>query len=183
MNSAKLKFCRFLYESESLASFEQWLYATPELEAVLGKEDYLALLSLDFSQKVIRHEIDKLLSQHISDGEYETWRLQKMLADLLEGEGIPVYELCEFYELYCRGLSFLETLGLEYGLPIKVPPAGYSSDYFDELSDEEQERLLADCLPGAKEEARKVLNLLESGGVAIAPETDDLGNYRYIDHR
>jgi hypothetical protein len=46
----------------SIAAFEQWLYATPELEFAIGAESYYALLCFDFKQAHAVHELKKLIA-------------------------------------------------------------------------------------------------------------------------
>ena len=57
-------------------------------------------------------------------------------------EKLP-YILMEFYDLYCHGYTFLNDLGLGYGLMCEVPsPSRYSADSWDELKDSEKKKLL-----------------------------------------
>jgi len=42
------RFWAYLREEPDASAFEAWLYATPDLESVLGAENYLALIACDF---------------------------------------------------------------------------------------------------------------------------------------
>ncbi len=170
-------------DEEPVREFEWWFYDTNILEKILGDEDYFNLISLDFAKRGSRYELIKILERHINAGEYETWKLRKLLTLFLSQEGDLPLILCEFYELYCDGFYFLDTLGLGYGLAIRVPPHGYSSEYWQELADEEKERLLGSILPDAIDEARKVLTWLDQGEIVIIDEQDELGRYLYVDKR
>jgi hypothetical protein len=179
----KIQFYKFLNGEEPIQAFEQWVYATRTLEELLDGESYFALISLDFSKSGSCHELIKLLEQTIDAGEYETWKLKRLLNQFLSQEGNLPTMLGEFYELYCNGFYFLDTLGFGCGLTLVVPPNHYSSDTWDELTSEEKESLLGSVLPGALEEAEKVLNWLDQGKIVITKEQDGMGRYLYLDRR
>lgn len=147
------KFFEFLHGEEPIKKFEQWVYATNALEEVLTDNDYLKLISLDFLNRNSKYEIEKLLQRYIDVGEYEMWKLRKLLTTVLAKEKNLPQVLSKFYNLYCDGYYFLEHLGLGCGLAVRVPPSEYSSDSWDELSDEEKSKLLNSLLPEAISEA------------------------------
>lgn len=177
------KFFKVLHGEEPTNDFEQWVYATNELGKMLSDEDYLNLISLDFSKQSSKYEIDKILRRYFALCEYETWKLRKLLIMVINKKGNLPQALSEFYELYCDGYCFLESLGLAYGLAVRVSPSGYSSDYWEELSHEEQSKLINSLLPGAIDEAQKVLSWLDENKIVITSEQDELGHYLYIDRR
>lgn len=183
MNDLKLKFFAFLNGEEPIRSFEEWLYTTPELEAVLNTDDYLLLISLDFSEPGIDSEIEKLLKQYVDVAEYETWRLRKLLNKVIERDSKLPEILSEFYELYCHGYRFLDSLALGYGLPVRVPPQGYSADTWEELSETEQNCLLNSLSEGAIHEARKVLFWLDAQKIILTNQLNHSGYCVYLDHR
>ena len=182
-DDVKHRFFAVLAGAEPVDDFEQWVYTQTDLEAYLNSSDYLDLISTDFSSSAGQQELFKLLHRQIDAGEYETWRLSKLLERFVNREGNLPLMLCEFYDLYCRGFCFLKTLGLEYGLHIKVPPIEYSADYRQDLSEAEKTKLLNSLLPGALEEAQKVLAWLEEGKIVIASTMNERGYPRYIDNR
>ena len=49
------------YDLEQPRAFEQWVYAMPALEQVIGAEQHLALISLDYGAKHAGHEIAKVI--------------------------------------------------------------------------------------------------------------------------
>lgn len=182
-NDIKIKFFRFISGEEPIREFEQWVYLTGGLEEILGHQDYLNLISLNFLKQSSKYELIKILERHFNAGEYETWKLKKLLNLFISKQGDLPSILCEFYELYCDGFYFLDILGLDYGLVIKVPPNGYSSEYWQELTDKEKERLLNDILPGAIKEAQKVLTWLDEEEIVITNNKNELDHYLYLDRR
>ncbi len=178
------RFFKVLHGEEPSWDFEQWVYATNDLEKILSDEDYLNLISLDFSKQSSKYEIDKILRRYFALGEYETWKLRKLLTMVINKKGNLPQALSEFYKLYCGdGYCFLESLGLAYGLAVRVPPSGYSSNCWEELSHEEQSKLINSLLLGAIDEAQKVLSWLDEDKIVITSEQDELGHYLYIDRR
>ncbi|MBW4583467.1 MAG: hypothetical protein KME42_28210 [Tildeniella nuda ZEHNDER 1965/U140] len=182
-NDLKIKIFKFLDGEECLATFEQWVYATNDLENGLTNDDYLKLISLDFSKRSSKYETDEILKRYIDAGEYETWKLRKLLMAVLEhDQNLPI-ALSQLYELYCDGYYFLDTLGLGYGLHIRVPPTNYSSDDWQGLSHEEQHQLLGSLLPQVISEAQTVLAWLDEGTIVITNKQGESGAYLYFDRR
>lgn len=182
-NDLKIKLFKFLDSEECIAIFEQCVYATNDLENSLTSDDYLKLISLDFSKRSSKYEADKILKRYIDAGEYETWKLRKLLIGVLKREeNLPIV-LSQFYELYCNGYHFLAGLGLECGLSIRVPPIHYSSDCWHDLSHEEQHQLLSSLLSQTIAEAQTVLSWLDEGKIVITNEQSESGAYLYFDRR
>ena len=176
-------FFKFLNGEEPISNFEQWVYETNDLEKALGNEDYLHLISLDFSKRGSKYEIDDILRRYINLGEYETWKLKNHLLAFINKKENPLQVLSKFYALYCDGHYFLDRLGLEYGLSARVPPSQCRVEFWEELSSEEQRELIDFLLPGAMREAQRVLYWLETDKIAITNEQDELGHYLYVDRR
>jgi hypothetical protein len=172
----KLKVFALLCGKVSIVEFEQWVYQqSTDLEAAFGEASYLALVSSDFSKRDIRYQLAHLLKLHIDVCEYETWRLRGLLKNFLRQEGDSQQLLQEFYELYCQGLYFLEVLGLGY--------ACWTADYYWLDSAEMKHReLLSGFLVKARQEAQKILDVMESGTITITQKSE-LGNFQYIDNR
>ncbi len=166
-----------------LEEFEQWVYATKDLEELFSREDYVELLSVDYSKNSNRYDVVKLVTRYINEGEYETWKLKKLLYAVINNDGDLQQVFIDFYYLYCDGYRFLDNLGLGYGLSVVVPPSEYSSDSWEKLSEQEKERLLASFLPEAINEVKRVLFWLNDGEIVILNEQDGLGHFKYLDHR
>lgn len=57
----KTVFLDFLNERMDLISFEQWVYATKELEKLLSSDDYYSLISINYNEKGIKLKIKEML--------------------------------------------------------------------------------------------------------------------------
>ena len=179
----RIRIYEFLDGSVSLDELEQWVYATSELEAIFSRDDYVELLSLNYRKTGSKYEVQKLFKQYIDEGEWETWKLRKLLNAVVDRHGDLHEVFLGFYDLYCDGYSFLDNLGLGYGLSVEVPPNQYSSDSWEKLTDEEKTKLLASFFPGALNEAKRILSWLDNDTIVILRGKDETGRVSYLDKR
>jgi len=85
-----------------------------------------------------------------------------------------------FYDSYCNGYSFLDNLGLGYGLAIEVPS---QADSWNKLTSEQQENLLTSFYPNIENEIQKVIDWLNNNKVILTGTQDEYNHYEYIDNR
>ena len=179
----KLKYFEFLHGDVPLEELEQWIYSTNELEEIFSRDDYLELISLNYRTKDSKYELQKIFKRYVDEGEWEAWKLKKLLNAVIDRKGDFPQIFRSFYDLYCDGYSFLDNLGLGYGLSVVVPPSTYSSDTWEKLSAEEKSKLLTSFFPGALNEAKKVLSWLDDKKIVILRGKDGLGHFSYLDKR
>jgi hypothetical protein len=167
---------------KSVLEFERWLYANTDLEKVLDSTSYLELISIGYNNSAAKYELKILLEQLIDTGEYETWRLVRMLTQALQRDQNLPNLLMAFYDLHWHGYTFLEDLGLRYGLTVEVP---YSdSTCWNDLSAEQQQKLLAGFYPHLNSDLKTVLDWLDSGNIVLTGNKDQYGHYvDYLDNR
>ena len=191
-------FLKFLDCQITITDFEQWVYKTLSLEEVLNSDDYLELISLDFTQRSEKHyldycyQINNIIEKYIDFGEYETWKLKKLLNDFLHRKGNLAKILEQFYDLYCQGYGFLDNLGMGYGLDfscylseINEPNFRYffSKTLTAAEIEREIEQKVNDILPEVDEEIREILSWLEQGKIEIIDEPNSFYGTNYIDRR
>jgi hypothetical protein len=178
----KTTFFEFLDCRITVTNFEQWVYKTFSLEEALNSDDYLELISLDFTQRNEKHyldccyQINNIIEKYIDFGEYETWKLERLLNDFLNRKSNLAIILGRFYYLYCHGHGFLDNLGLDYGYE-------FSNYYLEILSEEEIEQKVNDILPGVDKEIKKILFWLEQGKIKIIDDPYSYYGISYIDNR
>jgi hypothetical protein len=160
------------------------LYADKNLEKYLKSGDYLDLISLSFKKSGAKYELWNLLKKHIDLGEFETYKMLELLYEAKQKtERLPVI-LMEFYDLYCRGYSFLQDLGLGIGLAVEVPRVNNTTaDTWEELTKEEQKELLDSFSPELEECIEQVTIWLETKKIVMTGEQDEIGHYKYEDLR
>ena len=194
----KKTFFEFLNCQIALTDFEQWVYETLSLEEVLNSNDYLELISLDFTQRHekyyldCRERINQIIEKYISLAEYETWKLKRLLNNFLNRKGNLVKILEQFYDLYCQGYGFLDNLGLGYGLNFscylsEINEPNFRYFFPKTLTAAEIEREIKqkvnDILPEVDREIKKVLSWLEQGKIKIIDDPDSFYGIDYIDDR
>lgn len=171
-----------VYNNEiTIADFEKWLYSEKELEQLLNSDTYIDLISLNFKDRHVKHEMGKIIDSFLDFGKFEERKLRKTLTDLIERTDDFAKSLIDTYDLYCLGYNFFDNLGLGYGLT-------FSEDFWDysdwvNLTNEQKEKRIDQIYSGVKKEAEFVLNWIEEGKIVPTGETDNIGHYGYIDNR
>ena len=176
----QLVFFETLYGTRSVLEFEKWLYADKRLENMLPPQDYVDLLSYQYTDGKIRVSLSSLLEKHIDKGQYEKWRLLTQLNRVLERTPDAPDIIIDFYDLYCKGYYFMDNLGLGYGLRLDCPYPDANS--WVELTKEQQADVLRETFPAIDVEIKKVIGWLESGKVVLTGIRDEYEHLTYIDN-
>lgn len=168
-NNIKHKIFEVLNENGDLLQFEAWLYANPEIENTLPADLYFDLIEFNYKQHDAKNLFDNMVKKFINKGEFEEWKIRKLLTEALNnGKELPEI-LKRFYDFYCRGYSFFDNLGLGYGLSVVAEDYG-------------EEKLKA-VFPNVKVEIEKVIHWLDSKKVILTGLQDEYNNYEYLDYR
>jgi hypothetical protein len=166
---------------KTVLEFEQWLYADKQLETVIAPDDYLDLISFGYKSDNAKYGLFMLLEKHIDKGKLEAKRIYRLLTKALNRDKELPEILMTFYDLYCKGYNFFDTLGLGYGLAVEVP---YSqADSWDELNSEQQQNLINSFYPDLEMEIKKVISWLDNGKVILTGIKDEYNHFEYIDNR
>lgn len=153
--------------------FEKWLYDHPDLEQYIGNDLYLEFISFNFKTDS-KYNLFKILEKIVSLGEYETYKLLTRLDDTLTSpSNLP--ELIEFfYDQYCDGYYFLQTIALGYALPI-INHRETGSDIVFEFTPSSHEEL--------KAAITEVITWIEQRKVILTGTKDELNRCEFIDLR
>ncbi len=175
------QFFKVYNEEISVADFEQWLYRQKELEDLLGNANYIDLISLNFKDNYIKHEMGKIINPFLDFGKLEEWKLRRILRDLIDNTQDFAKSLIATYDLYCSGYNFFSNLGLGYGLTFVHAFSVYGD--WEKLSDQEKNERINTIHSEVQKEAELVLDRLNNGEFTLTGEKDELGHYHYLDHR
>ncbi|WP_162794019.1 hypothetical protein [Runella rosea] len=121
----KIEFYKFLNGDKSVEDLENFIYSQPDLEQQLGSETYFNLIELNFKDKYnIAKLPDLIKTRIIEEGQFETWKLKRILNDFLTQPEKTDLNLDKIYHLYCGvyqengerryEYKFLGNLGLNY---------------------------------------------------------------------
>ncbi|MCI0395538.1 MAG: hypothetical protein L0332_21900 [Chloroflexi bacterium] len=169
VNNVEETLFRFLIGEIPLEEFETWVYSSKELESYLNSDAYLELISFNFQKKGAGYEVKSLLYKHIDVGKYETWRIKKLLGQLLNEERDLVELLEIFYVLYCGGYRFLERIGYQHVMVDNIPRLTERS-LWNTLAFEKAREALGRYITCLKPEALKVLEAIDKGQIKITGE-------------
>lgn len=162
-NNLNIFIYQFLAGEHSLTELESWAYSTDELEAFIGPESYLELISLDFTKNSTKLDAERILRKHIKDGNYLNWALLKLMKKIIARSDDVHIHIQETYEIYCRGYDFLRQLGLTYGLELVSPYPHL--DNWKSLPDQELKTIVDSFYPNITKDAQKVIDCLEGNKI------------------
>jgi hypothetical protein len=171
-----------LHNGLSIKAFEAWVYESKELERKLSENDYLKIISIDYSkEEKSKYAAYDILKKYISIEKIETERILSLLYRALEAENDLPLILMEVYYLYCQGYYFFERLGLNYGLNCCIYPDQYGT--WKDLTEQDREILANSLFPDVVDDINQTIELIESGKILLTGEKDQYGVYEYIDMR
>ncbi|MGN7402513.1 hypothetical protein ACTHO0_21920 [Cytobacillus praedii] len=156
----------------SISEFEEWLYKTQEIESIYGNDFYFSLLDLDYRNKYIKNELEKLIEREIPFGEFEQTRIISLLENIRyqQGDGVEILE--QLYDDYCSGYSFLRFLGLTYITGIDAIPKIQQRDKWDKNEFDRKREILNSMNPKIINEARRLLSFFQNGLLKIIAENE-----------
>ncbi|MEL7352230.1 MAG: hypothetical protein AAF171_10465 [Cyanobacteria bacterium P01_A01_bin.116] len=188
-------------------AFEQWVYSENALESFLGPDNYLALMSLDYSLPSSLNEAEKICKPYIDIASYHEWSLRRVLQGVIDRPNDASNYIKQCYKLYCDGYGFLDNLGLGYGLAIAVSSSGLSSGPSSGLSSglssgpssgpscegdaatgnaltsPAQKKLIDSFYPAICKEAEKVLHWLDVQKIVLTGHDGGAQGIQYSDNR
>ncbi|ULJ60158.1 hypothetical protein MIS45_10055 [Wielerella bovis] len=153
-----------------IGEFETWLYADQKLAQWLPENVYYDLISLNFKDKHILHELDKLLANYLDKNQYLQWQLIQILTQLIQKPD-DKWALVKIYDLYCHGYYFMRLLALKYGLCL--------------IHESDDIRFAPESLTEIQQQATWLLNTLENGEIQLfeSNQSDSPFHIDYIDQR
>lgn len=178
----QIQFFKVYNDEISIADFENWLYSKKDLEKLfLNNDTYIDLISLNFNDRHVKHEMGKIIDSFLDFGKFEERKLRKILTDLINRTDDFAKSLIDTYDFYCSGYNFFDNLGLGYGLTFSEDFWDYSD--WENLTSEQKKNRIDRIYLGVKSEAELVLKWLDEKKIVPTGETDEIGHYDYIDHR
>jgi len=172
-----------VYNNLEIEKFESWIYSYEDLESILNEEDYIELISLNFNNRYIKYEIQKILDRYIDYSKFEKKRVLSLLYIALESRNDLPDALRSFYYMYCDGYYFFEDLGLGYGLTCQVPPSNYCAETWEELNDKEQNEIINSFYPYVERDIKRAINWIERDKIILTGIKNELEHWKFIDNR
>ncbi len=71
------QFFKFLNKEISIEEFEQWVYATDELETVLSADLYQELIAFNYNARYVLASLYPILMESLDESKFEKYREMK----------------------------------------------------------------------------------------------------------
>jgi hypothetical protein len=147
-----------------VGDFAAWVFASPDLEPVIGPGFARELRELDFgepgAETALRRLVDRILEHLVDPGPVVMERVRELLCSLVDGTG-NVFDVCaELASLHSDGLEWLLPFAaLDSDLETVPRPESYPQWDPKSLERKLAEMLptLEDCTMEAREEAARLL--------------------------
>ena len=98
----KIEFYKFLEREKSVEELENFIYSQTDIEKQLDKEIYLNLIEINFKDEYDKAKLlDLIMTKIIKQGEFETWKLKRVLKHFLSQPEKIDLNLEKIYDLYC----------------------------------------------------------------------------------
>ncbi|MBC6612993.1 hypothetical protein H8B15_18875 [Hymenobacter sp. BT507] len=162
-------FHQVLAKKLSIADFEAWVYATPELEKFLDSNDYFELISLNYKDKRARFNLEALLDKYVDWQQIRDDELRQTLRNLTNRISLDdvLEALITSYNWYCGGYYFLENVAADYGFLADTHFSWTSSSVWSSTSEDQKQRYINQYYPGVGQAAMTILGWLETGKIRV----------------
>lgn len=172
INKIKITFFEFLNGSINLEEIEEFLFDNlQEIEELFTKEDYFYLIDFDFKDKNSFARMKSLIEKYILISEFEKYRLNNILNNLITINENNIDSLLKIYDEYGKGYYFLDILAIDYALDLSRALYEF---YIDRLLINETINKLHSNI---KLEAEKIICFLDQNKIVITEK------YKYLDYR
>ncbi len=174
----------YLDDGTKLDALEAFVYANEWIRDIIGEYDYLELISINFRARDVRYQLGEILIKHVGWAEHQKELLMSDLEAILRGSEKTPQLLASLYDRYCQGYYFLNDLGLGYGLSCECPTVdGKTYDSWDDISPEQQRRVLRSFQPQLGSDVRRALEWLKTGSIVLVSKRDELQHVEFEDNR
>lgn len=168
-------FFKVLNKEISIAEFEQWVYATDELETLLSEHDYLNLIAFSFDQKNAFDYLESMLIEIIDFPKFETYRIIYLLDLVIKKDNSWRKALNDLYHEYIENYNFLETFGTLDDIIDLNEALEFRHNSMDDL--------MGESFIYSKNEAIKMKDWLNSRTIVIKGREGHRKGTNYIDNR
>ena len=161
---------RFLEGDICLSDFENWVYGSVELEALIGEDLYLELVSVDFRREAARYESERTIFSVIGRNELIEWRLCRLMNRIIARPADVHADILLAYRLYCRGYRFLAKIGMTYGITVACPLP--MNDEWEGLSEPQKASIISGFYPAIITDAQLILGALKNRQIIFSNSND-----------
>jgi hypothetical protein len=162
------QFFKFLNKETSIDDFEQWVYATDELETILSADLYQELIAFNYNARYVLASLYPILMEHLDEAKFEKYRIVYLLDLIINKDDLWVKAVKNLYKESIESYAFLDGFSV---LEEYVEHYYFYGDTVDDFYIE------------SKEEAIKMKNWLNSETIIIKGREGHRKGTNYIDNR
>lgn len=180
LDEIELIFYQVIKREIKISEFEDWLYNTDEevIDQYFGEGFYFKLVDLNYKDKNVLDNLDKILHDRIQFGKFEKEKIMGVLKSIIDKPTDLVESLETCYDLYCDGYTFLRIPALSYVLyELDQVPGLTNKSKWHMFRFNSKRKIVQKIYPKIKDEARRICTFLESGAIVIT------GEFEYQDAR
>ena len=160
---------QYLFEEIPDVEFEKYVNENKSIESRMEQEDYLELISNNYTKKHHRHELRNLLKKYVSESKIETAQIQSMLRKFVAGIGDPAQIIDDLYNMVARHI-YVCNLAMQSVNGVDNLPRLSEKQNWNEKEFERTRKWFTDALPKLRGIAKLILESFENGDLI---ETDE----------
>lgn len=169
------QFFKFLNKEISIADFEQWVYATNELETVLSADMYQELIAFNYQSRYVLATLFPILMECLDFPKFETYRIIYLLDLIIEHDDLWKKAVNDLYHEYIESYNFLEAFGTLDDIIDLNEALEFRHNSMDDL--------MGESFIYSKNEAIKMKDWLNSRTIVIKGREGHRKGTNYIDNR
>ncbi|MBD3362703.1 hypothetical protein GF362_03220 [Candidatus Dojkabacteria bacterium] len=103
-------FNKLINSDISIKDFEEWIYTDKTIEKIIGKDNYVTLVSMNYTKSDSKEKVQKYLVELFESLEpelYDKYRVYNILKGMLDGQKDLVSGCRRLVQLRKRGLEFI----------------------------------------------------------------------------
>ncbi len=166
-SNIEIAFYKFLSHDTSIEDFEQWVYATPEIEKMFGTNLYEELIEMKYQKSGVKNDLWKLVEKEIDPIKFDTWVIMqqlKMLADQPTSLQLVSKNLDQYSYRYTFIFGICDAWNIIKQIQTNI--------FYDKYSKQEKEDLINESFSEASLAATMCLAGFETGELKIIGEEE-----------
>jgi hypothetical protein len=150
--------------------FEKYVNENNSIESKMAPDDYLDLISNNYTRKPNRHELRNILEKYVSDSYVESFQIKSMLRRFIAGIGDPAQIIDDLYNKMDRHI-YVYNLAIHSVLGVDDLPRLNEKNNWNEKEFEKTRKWFTDALPEFRKIAMLILESFDNGDLKETNES------------
>ena len=157
---------KYISEEISDVEFETYINTNKNIEKELDPDDYLDLISRNYTNGAYKKEIEALLRKYNGQYSIEVEKIKAMLAHLINEVGDPAEIICKLYNIMGNHV-YVYDLAIHTVLGVDELPRLSEKKNWDLVEFENKRKWFQEALPRYKKMAQTILDSFDDGSLKI----------------